>query len=270
MADYDSIETPENVELRRMLAGIGSRFGAGLLDALVVVALYVVLALALMALTGTGFAEFIEAATGARGWLLAVMIMILFLIHWGYFAFFELVTNGQSPGKKLVRIRVVKEGGEPIAFQDVAIRNLLRVVDGLGLYGVGIVCMFLTRRYQRLGDLAAGTVVISEQVAEYAARTDRRSRLQLDESVSPEALRSTGLRPEHYRALASYWARRDELTLEARLHVLPELLRPIMGDRLARDRTTSLEAMEERVAELLGDIVEKADATQSDGGEGAP
>jgi len=81
---------------------------------------------------------------------------------------------------------------------------------------------------QRLGDLAAGTVVISEQTPSYSARPDRRRASDSEQVMTAEALRATGLDPEAFRVLANFWARRHELTLEARQRLLPKLVSPIL------------------------------------------
>ena len=88
-------------------------------------------------------------------------------MYWGYFAFFEAVWRGQTPGKRYVGIRVIKESGRPIdAFEAIG-RNLMRGIDGLpGFYGVGLVCMMLNQQHRRLGDFVAGTVVVHENRAD--------------------------------------------------------------------------------------------------------
>jgi uncharacterized RDD family membrane protein YckC len=241
MLDFDVIETPENVTLRQPLAGIGSRFIAGVVDnvliAVVCTALFVLMALAF---AGGLF----QSAGRGEWWALAILILMLFVVYWGYFVFFELWTNGQSPGKKRMSIRVVMEGGGAITFTNVAVRNLLRVVDGMAFYAVAGVCMFFSGKVQRLGDIAAGTVVVSEQVADYSAKADVRSSRQWEREASAEALRSTGLLPQEFRALANYWARREELTIEARARVLPQLVQPIsrrLGHELPDQSHSTLE-----------------------------
>jgi len=228
MQDFDLIETPENVELRQPLAGIGTRFLAGLIDNLLIGSvMLVVAALAGLASYGT-ITDIVETGDWADAWLLAVLLVILFLVYWGYFVFFELYTNGQSPGKKHMKIRVVKEGGGAITFIDVIIRNLLRCVDAIGGYFVAGACMFISRKVQRLGDLAAGTVIVSESTTDYAATSAIAGRITWDQPITPEAMEATGLTPQEYGAVMSYWWRRPELTVEARRRVLPKLLRPIV------------------------------------------
>ena len=245
MQDFDLIETPENVELRQPLAGIGTRFLAGLIDNLLIGSvMLVVAALAGLASYGT-ITDIVETGNWANAWLLAVLLVILFLVYWGYFVFFELYTNGQSPGKKHMKIRVVKEGGGAITFTDVMIRNLLRGVDAIGGYFVAGACMFISRKVQRLGDLAAGTVIVSENTTDYTAMRATAGRITWDQPITPEAMEATGLTPQEYGAVMSYWWRRPELTVEARRRVLPKLLRPIVrrvGVTLPGDSLESLES----------------------------
>ena len=251
MQDFDLIETPENVELEQRLAGIGSRFIAGLVDHLIVAG-------ALLAL-GFGFFMVCLVIPGlgdlpkqAGAWALAVILVAVYLLHWGYFVFWEMKTNGQSLGKIAVKIRVVREGGGPITFTDIAIRNLLRAVDMIGGYAVAGLAMFFSRKVQRLGDLAAGTVVISEQTPSYSARPDRRHASDWEQMMTPEALRATGLDPEAFRVLANFWARRHELTLEARRRLLGKLVSPILERTGVTLPDHSPETLERYVELLMG------------------
>jgi uncharacterized RDD family membrane protein YckC len=230
MDEFDLIETPENVELERRLAGIGSRFMAGLVDFGVILAVWLVLVLVfLLVIWATAF-DYTRLTDEAGAWLLAGVVIIAFLMYWGYFVIAEMTTNGQSPGKIAMRIRVVKQDGGPITFLDIAIRNILRVVDGLPgfFYLVGGITMFCTRRAQRLGDLVAGTVVVMEQVADYWAAGGRRGAVSWEHEASPEALRATGLKPEEYRLMMNFWLRRGQLSFEAQRRILPALLLPIL------------------------------------------
>jgi len=252
MLDVEVIETPENVELRQRLAGIGSRFIAGLLDNLIIAAVYLLIFLVMLLSNGFDSLRRIAEGPDFTSWSFALLIIVLFLIHWGYFLFFELVMNGQSPGKRAMRLRVVKEGGSPIGVVDLVIRNLLRVVDALPFgYGVGGVAMFASRKVQRLGDLAAGTVVIAYGTADYSANTDRRVKTDWERETSAESLRATGLTPEEYRALSNYWARRHQLTLDARIRILPGLLKPVIERTGAISANASLDALETCVEDIL-------------------
>jgi uncharacterized RDD family membrane protein YckC len=268
MDDLNVIETPENVELRQSLCGIGTRFIAGLVDNMIILGLLLLLIMVPMLALSVGFDDVLGSFRWTNMWAWALLILAGFAIYWGYFVFFELTTNGQSPGKKSLKIRVVKEGGGAITFTDVAIRNLLRTVDGLPLYGLAGICMFVTKKAQRLGDLAAGTVVISEDVPDYLARTDSRQHLEWDQNVSPEALRASGLTPEEYRLLYNYWTRRFQLTLDARERILPQLLRPIykrMGWTLETADVLSLESYLEQLIFPADIYPPEQDGTQDPG-----
>jgi len=247
--DFDLIETPENVELQRRLAGIGSRFIAGFLDNLLIALMYLVLFILLL-VVGINVAD-VGISSTSEIWLFAILILIAFAIYWGYFVLFEMWTNGQSPGKKYVKIRVVQVEGGGISFSSIAIRNLLRVVDAIGFYAIAGIVMFITKKVQRLGDLAAGTVVVSEELPNYSSRYGQKKQILDNEAITSAALEATGLKPEEYRLLHNYWLRRKELNIEARRQLLPQLIRPIlnrMGHSLPNE---SLEVLEEYVERII-------------------
>lgn len=158
--DRVSVETPEQIALEFPLAGVGSRFLALALDTLLQVVLYtVVVLLAILATVGT------KASLGTR-WGPAFAVLFLFCIYWGYFAAFEIFWHGQTPGKRALRIRVVKDTGRPITIIEGVGRNLLRVVDGFCFYAVGVVTMLISRQNRRIGDYVAGTIVVHEAKSE--------------------------------------------------------------------------------------------------------
>jgi len=97
------------------------------------------------------------------GLLTGIFFLGTFVITSGYFMVFEILWNGQTPGKRLVGLRVIRESGYPIRPVDAVIRNLVRIVDWLPLvYGVGVLVMLLNQRSRRLGDFASGTIVVRE------------------------------------------------------------------------------------------------------------
>ncbi|MBL8208238.1 MAG: RDD family protein [Blastocatellia bacterium] len=169
------IETPEHVELQFALASLGNRFLACAIDhAIQLGAIFVILIVATS--VSIEFDQFttktIDKITSANLWTIALTILAVFTIYFGYFAFFEAVWSGQTPGKRWLRLRVIKEDGRPInAFESLS-RNLLRGVDFmplmilLPLYSIGILSVFISSRSKRLGDFVAGTVVIKERTAE--------------------------------------------------------------------------------------------------------
>ena len=163
------IETPERVPLHFALASIGNRFIACAIDHGIQA-----LALGLIALTAAVLASFSfveETLSSAPKWVYAVMIILLFLVFAGYFAFFEWIWNGQTPGKRWLKLRVIREDGRPITFWEAAVRNLLRSFDMMPLpfYSIGLISVFSTTRDQRVGDMVAGTVVVREREAEAPA-----------------------------------------------------------------------------------------------------
>ena len=152
--DQLKIDTPEQIALELPLAGIGSRFLAIAIDTLIQGALYFLTALIFLLILplGSSMLMFLPRLVGP-----AMAIFIGFAIYWGYFAIFEILWKGQTPGKRYAGIRVIKESGRPInAFEAIG-RNLMRAVDGMpGIYGVGLVCMMCNRQSRRLGDFVGG------------------------------------------------------------------------------------------------------------------
>jgi uncharacterized RDD family membrane protein YckC len=155
--DKLTIDTPEQVHLEFALAGIGSRFMAVLLDTVIQIFLYLVVSFAAGLLLSTPLARL------TAKWTIALVIFAGFVVYWGYFAIFESVWKGQTPGKKWAGIRVIKDSGRPITPFEAAARNLLRIVDYLpGFYAVGVVTMLLNEKHRRVGDFVAGTLVVHE------------------------------------------------------------------------------------------------------------
>ena len=100
-------------------------------------------------------------------WIAAIAALVSFALYNGYFILLEWLLNGQTPGKRLLHIRVIKQGGYALRFFDTLLRNLLRVIDFLPLfYGVGLTSLLFTRDSQRLGDLVAGTLVVYQEPVE--------------------------------------------------------------------------------------------------------
>ncbi len=165
-----TIETPEHVDLVYTVAGPGTRLLAFVIDTLVM--LLPVLMLIALAMTALAIAsrEWVDDILGQRNpagdslliWMaLAALTMGLFVVSNFYFVFFELLWNGQSPGKLAMRIRVMRDSGKPVGLAASLIRNLIRIADSLPLfYAAGFVAMLASSNWRRLGDLAAGTIVV--------------------------------------------------------------------------------------------------------------
>lgn len=150
------LATPEAISIRYDLAGIGTRFLAAAIDFLAWIVLAIILAVGALAL-GT---------FGALGRSTALILFgtLSFLILYGYYIIFETLWEGQTPGKRIMKIRVIRRTGHAIGFADAFIRNVVRIVDFLpSFYGVGVITMFISPESRRLGDYAAGTIVVLER-----------------------------------------------------------------------------------------------------------
>jgi uncharacterized RDD family membrane protein YckC len=163
-SDQVSVDTPEQIALQFSLAGIGSRFLALTLDTLLQVVLYVLVVLLAIGVAGLGA----KIPGIPDRWAPALALFFLFCIYWGYFAVFEVLWHGQTPGKRAVGIRVLKDSGRPITAIEGIGRNIMRAVDGLMFYAVGIVTMLISSQNRRLGDYVAGTIVVYDKKSPHA------------------------------------------------------------------------------------------------------
>ncbi len=201
------IDTPEQVHLEFVLAGIGSRFMAAFLDTLIEAVLYLV-----FFLIGVGLLSLTSLFGNHSTWVTAGLILVFFCIRWGYYALFEIFWKGQTPGKRWVGIRVIKDSGRPInAFEAIA-RNLIRFVDFLpAFYGVGVVTMLLNARHRRLGDFVAGTLVVHET-------SDRESNLFFNTQEKAEFIfpQAAHLSLQEAELIETFLARRLDIPGEVR------------------------------------------------------
>jgi len=160
------IETPERVPLHFALASIGNRFLACAIDHFLQI-LVMVLVFLLLAWLGS-VAGWYARIKDAPKWVVALLIVVLSLIWSAYFVLFEWAWNGQTPGKRWLKLRVIREDGRPVTFWEAAARNIVRILDmspGI-FYSVGLISVFVSTRDQRVGDLVAGTVVVREREAQ--------------------------------------------------------------------------------------------------------
>lgn len=165
------IETPERVPLHFALASIGNRFLACALDHALQLAMLVLIVFVGAIIANATSASLERAIDSAPKWVYAIMIVLMFLTFAGYFAFFEWIWSGQTPGKRWMKLRVIREDGRPITFWEASVRNLLRTLDMMPapFYSIGLICVFMNGRDQRVGDMVAGTVVVREREAEAPA-----------------------------------------------------------------------------------------------------
>jgi uncharacterized RDD family membrane protein YckC len=204
--DRITIATPEGVAIDVVLAGLGSRFLARLLDSLI--QFFAIIALAV----GMGSAD--------SGVFTAISLVLVFLVVFAYDVAFEVLNHGRTPGKAAAGIRVVGDAGEPVRFLASAIRNIVRIVDFLPIfYLVGSVSIVATRHDQRLGDLAAGTVVARDRfpgLAQPAAPI----------TVTPDLVATwdvSAIRPEEVHAVRQFLDRRLSLRWPARSYYAVDL-----------------------------------------------
>ena len=183
------VETPELVILTYSIAGVGSRVLAAITDLTICFALLTGLAIAaFVLLPRTQLANGMSSATGS--WAFALLLLAQFAVLWGYYVLFEGLMDGQTPGKRIHRLRVVREGGYSVTFGVSAARNLVRILDlqpGF-LYLVGLGSMLMTKRGRRLGDLVAGTIVVREDIRELPRVVARRSRVEVGEPALQTSL----------------------------------------------------------------------------------
>lgn len=222
--DRLTIDTPEGVPLELTLAGIGSRFASALIDYLL--EFLILVALFLVLRYGAGF------SAGSTVVAAAVWVAAFFTVFWGYNVAFEVLNSGRTPGKALNGLRVVLESGGAVTFAPSAVRNVIRIVDIIpGTYLVGMTSIVVTKRNQRLGDLAAGTLVIRE------AR-QLPPEVQVSPSLEAPAWDTSAVDQQELDTVAAFLARRGELAAGARIQIAAELagrLRPKVGGAIAGD-----------------------------------
>src|SRR3984957_15061440 len=251
VGDQLNIDTPELVAIEMPLAGIGSRFIAILVDYLIWGSAFLIFfLLALVVIPAMSIFGRISA-NGAIG----IALLIVFVMHWGYFALFEAFCNGRTPGKRVAKIRVIHQSGRGINFVESLARNLVRYVDSLpSFYAVGIVAIFQSRRNQRLGDMVAGTLVVRDREVDSphwgqsASRTFTAPTLLAPSPIAPAGSSLTSPDswdgPPHLRVVlpATALAKLSGSDLE--------VLESFFGRRLDMDLTTRA-ALASRIASAL-------------------
>jgi uncharacterized RDD family membrane protein YckC len=186
--DILNIETPENVAFGYQIAGIGSRFLAALVDTLLITLLQSLVILILFLFLNALFDFSLDDLGDLGSWLFAAAGLLAFTFYWGYYIFFEMIWNGQSPGKRWVGLRVLRADGTPVTLSESIIRNLVRLVDFLpAYYGIGVITMFIDERSRRLGDLAAGTLVVRDRGPVSLASLEARPAAAIPQAVSSNA-----------------------------------------------------------------------------------
>ena len=224
------IETPELVVLSYTIAGLGSRVYAAVID-LVICGILMIAFLIGIAVLALHSAEPLTQPSASTTWAVALIILIQFAILWGYYLLFEGLNDGQTPGKRFLKLRVVRDGGYSVGFSASAVRNLMRIIDlqPVFTYAIGIGSVLFSKSGKRLGDIVAGTIVVRESLvrqpvtpaaqpanAEIIATAPLSAQLTDDEFRLLErwAERRNALEPQRRRDLTAQVAQRLRRTID--------------------------------------------------------
>ena len=230
---YDKldVQTPEQISLEFSLAGLGSRALALLYDSMIQLVMMLVL-FGVLAYYGKSLRFYWLAASN---WAIAAETFLAFCLYWGYFALFEILWSGQTPGKRQAQIRVISVSGRPITVFEGVARNFMRAMDSLFFYGVAVAASAIDKQNRRLGDMVAGTVVIHDtQKSRHGLPYGAGSRT----AAAPHAVQS--LAPAEFHLIETFLARRVDLPapvrheraamiaerIAARLNIAPEMRPP--------------------------------------------
>src|SRR2546426_2016163 len=220
LRQHHGVETPEHVDVRFELAGVGSRVAAGLLDLLLLC-----LGLLLLWVGGGTIVSDIASPHGmASGWLTAGLILLTFCLVWGYFTLFEALNGGRTPGKQLLGIRVVMDTGRSLTPSAAVIRNLVRFIDCYFPmpFVPALVTMFLHPSNKRPGDMAAGTIVVRDRPTDWSLGPP----VPAEETVAePLEAGPPELSEEEFRLLDRFLGRINDLTPEVQVRITTDLVR---------------------------------------------
>ncbi|NEO78421.1 RDD family protein [Moorena sp. SIO4G3] len=233
-----TIQTPESVELELTLAGIGSRAYALLIDYIVLGLILVVFLIAWGFLSSQllDLLDYFFGINELRLWLVAIYLFITFSIYIGYFVLFETLWQGQTPGKRYGKIRVIRDDARPVRLQQATLRALLRPVDDLWFLGVFLI--IFSKREKRLGDWLAGTLVVQEEqpIASASFKISDQAQalanqLQTEADLSP-------LQPEDFAMIREYLQRREAMTSQAKAKLSRQLADQVK-DMIALEKVPS-------------------------------
>lgn len=255
-----SLSTPESVELDFALAGIGNRVVAFVIDYLVLTLIWIGAAI-VWSIFSIGLMAYLQDLPGNYSqvpvWLTAIALLGSFVIYAGYFVFFEVFWQGQSPGKRFAQIRVVRDDGRPIGLSQAVMRSLLRSFDDF--LGIGLLLILFSKREKRLGDWAAGTLVVQEDATDMAHFRSRpgagkgrspvtSSGLYLSEEAKklakdlPEISDLSQLIPDDFVIIGEYLQRRVKMAPRSRTEKSMELaqqLKTLINLEVIPPNTTS-------------------------------
>jgi uncharacterized RDD family membrane protein YckC len=243
-SDVIVVETPEHVELLFQPAGLGSRSVAYVIDKCLQIAIYLVLLLAAIMTSHLSNSLGLDNSLG-QNWFFAFLILLYGMISLGYFIFFEYLWSGATPGKRTQNIRVIKRDGRPISILDAMVRNVVRSVDILGgIAPIGMFVMLRDKKFRRIGDFAAGTLVVTDERGPLPDLPEISEAEAKDPGLEDIARRLT---PEQFLILNRFFTRRASLELGVRRKFALDLLKRITqnGDMYpnAEDPEVTLEKL---------------------------
>jgi len=219
------IETPELVVVSYTVAGLGSRLLAALIDLGICAVALLIVILAAAALESTSLSQLTKDLANkpsvSTAWAAAVITIMQFVILWGYYVLFEGLNDGQTPGKRFLRLRAVRDGGYSIDFSASAVRNLLRIVDlqPIFTYLVGIASVAVSKTGKRLGDIVAGTIVVREGLIRQPL-----AERPVTKQVEPAVVLTAALSDAEFQLLERWADRRSSLAQERRREVTAQVV----------------------------------------------
>jgi uncharacterized RDD family membrane protein YckC len=246
--DHLDIKTPEFVSIQFQIAGLGSRSAAFIIDQLLLMAFNILsIVILFFVLDGMSKMEFIFIGNSLP---IAISIIALFIINWGYFFAFEFFSGGRTLGKELMGIRVIQENGHSITLLSSFIRNLIRIIDSLPTaYFLGIIMIFFHSKHKRLGDLVAGTIVVHERKTKRKKKLspleneiERRGLSMKELTIDDWTLKSLGIK--EWKLVNTYASRFLQIPIVERNQLteqMAELLFPKIGLDPVGEKTSDLE-----------------------------
>jgi len=221
LRQHHGVETPEHVEVRLELAGVGSRMAAAVLDSIIIYLSLLAITLVAGQVWGGGFGS-------AGSWFLALLILLVYGVIWGYFAAFEAWNGGRTLGKQALGIRVVMDTGQRVTTGAAVVRNLVRMLDCYFPFlpiVPAMLLMFVNKSNKRLGDMAAGTIVVRDRPTDWAlgavpAPVDKEEPV---ETGPPE------LSDDEFRLLDRFLGRLNDLDAVVQVRITQELAKRFEG-----------------------------------------
>ena len=252
-----SVSTPESVLFSHEPAGVGSRFVAGTID----IGIQLAMIMGVTIISGAWSLPLETISSVLSAWSSAATVILMFLIFWGYHILFEMLWNGQTPGKRAAGVRVLKDGGYPVGFLDSVVRNLLRLIDFLPFfYGVGALVVLCNSKCKRIGDFAAGTIVVKERgIAMPRSLDSVAAGFYDDVHFDGQRLANMhALSEAEFNVVRQFMERRHSIQKDARLALARKIAAP-----LTKKLGLQLEMVNGREEELLESIAKAYGKTAS-------